>query len=92
MIVFLGGEGDSGMEVKEEAGGWEGGEGRAGGTFFPLHENACALGALALVVFSNKVLEGDGFVGGVGGEVSFNCFQEFQVVGGGGGCGGKSQS
>ena len=27
------------------------------------------------------MLEVDSFVGGVGGEVSFNCFQEFQEVG-----------
>ena len=64
------------------------GEGRACGTFFRLHTDACALGdggsvgqcIRSLVVVSNSVLEEGLFAEGVGGQVSFNCFQEFQVV------------
>ena len=79
---------DSTVEVKKEGWGWGGGEGRACGTFFHFHTNACALGdggsvgqcICSLVVVLNSVLEVGVFAEGVGRQVSFNCFQEFQVV------------
>ena len=76
------------VEVKKEGWGWGGGEGRVCGTFFHFHTNTCALGdggnvgqcIRSLVVVLDSVLEVGFFAEGVGGQISFNCFQEFQVV------------
>ena len=77
-----GGFGDEG-----EGGGWGMGRGKGTSGWY-LFSSSCRCQMLARweAVLANApslvvLLEVDSFVGGVGGEVSFNCFQEFQVKG-----------